>query len=121
MIMNFWLIGPFPTYIIIIIMLMYTNFLSQGHNSKGYNLHRVQQKVPPEVYNMAISMEYFPYARHQSDLHAISHFIIMSNHVVGISIFVSWIRKPMGIESLKIFAYGNTTNKLQKQDSNSRL
>lgn len=69
---------------------------------------------------MAISMEYFPYARHQSDLHAISHFIIMSNHVVGISIFVSWIRKPMGIESLKIFAYGNTTNKLQNQDSNSR-
>lgn len=26
----------------------------------------------------------------------------------------------MGIESLKIFAYGNTTNKLQNQDSNSR-
>lgn len=70
---------------------------------------------------MAVSMEYFPYAKDQSDLQEISHFLIKSNHVVGISIFVSQIRKPMGIESLKIFAYGNTTNKLQKQDSNSRL
>lgn len=35
---------------------------------------------------MAVSIDYFPYARHQPDLHVVSHFDIMTNHMVGISI-----------------------------------
>lgn len=53
---------------------------------------------PLEVCNMAVSIDYFPYARHQHDLHVVSHFDIMTNHVVSISIY--FIDKETNIESL---------------------
>lgn len=57
---------------------------------------------------MGTSAGVFPDAKHQNDLHAVSHFIITKNHAVDVSIFVSQIRKPMCIESFN-------------KDSNSRL
>ena len=75
---------------------------------------------PLEVCNMAVSIDYFPYARHQNDLHVVSHFDIMTNHVVGISIY--FIDKETNkYWKFKLFTYGNTTSRLQKQDSNSEL
>lgn len=50
---------------------------------------------------MALPIEDCPYARDQNDLHAASHFIIMTNHGVGISVSVLQIRKSMDIESLR--------------------
>lgn len=79
-------------------------FLYQAHNSKGCHLHRIQcKKCPPEVCSMALSIEHFLYARHQNNLCAVSHFIV-TNCVTGISMSVLQTRKPVGIESLKVFS-----------------
>lgn len=52
---------------------------------------------------MALSIEHFLYARHQNNLCAVSHFIV-TNCVTGISMSVLRTRKPVGIESLKVFS-----------------
>lgn len=85
-------------------MLIDINFCLRAKTPRRTIHTEFNGKYAPQVCEMETSIGYFPYARQQNDWDAAFHYIIMSNHVVGISIFTSQTRKPMGTESLKTFA-----------------
>lgn len=104
MIMYLWITGIFPSCTIIM-MSIDTNFCFRAtywipQRDAIHIEHTMSSTPSPEVCNKAVSIEYFPYSRHQNDFHAVSHFIIMTNHVVGIGTFLLQLRKPMDNESL---------------------